>query len=79
MAAKVCADCNKTKGLVGCGHFEQWPENLSKPHNWTDNYDQSLKITCKECGLETTIPDFAAGKISGFNCPRYKIQRPTQR
>lgn len=75
MAAKVCIDCSK-KGFVGCEHWAHWPENLSRPHNWTDKYDSSMKIHCKECGIETTIPQLAAGAIDGFNCPRYKIQRP---
>jgi len=66
MAAKVCAECNKTKGLVGCHHWEQWPENIDKPHNWTEKIDLTMKVMRKECGLETTVSDLAS------NCPRYK-------
>lgn len=76
MAAKVCRDCNSKTGAVGCDHWEKWPENIDKPHNWTNQIDQSLKIHCKECGLETTVTDLATGKTNSFNCPRYKIQRP---
>jgi len=76
MAAKVCAECNKTKGVVGCNHWELWPENLSKPHNWKSKVGLDKKTHCLECGLETTIPELATGKTNGFDCPRYKIQKP---
>jgi DNA-directed RNA polymerase subunit RPC12/RpoP len=76
MAARVCAECNKATGAVGCSHWERWPENLNRLHNWTEKIDRTMKVKCKECGLETTVVDLATGKTDSFNCPRYKIQRP---
>lgn len=74
--AKVCADCNKKNGLVGCDHWEQWPDNIERQHNWTSEVGPDQKIHCQECGLETTVLDLAAGKVDDLNCPRYKLQRP---
>ena len=76
MAAKVCKECNSKTGAVGCNHWQHWPENIERPHNWTNKVRLDKKIRCLECGLETTIPDLATGKVSGFNCPEYKIQKP---
>jgi hypothetical protein len=76
MAAKVCKECNSKNGAVGCDHWEQWPENLDRPYIWTGQISENQMIRCLECGLETTIADISTGKISAFNCPEYKIQKP---
>lgn len=79
MAAKVCKACNSRDGRIGCEHWEQWPDNISRPHNWTDTFDLELKVKCQECGLVATIPDLANGITNSFGCPRYKIQRPAEK
>lgn len=79
MTAKVCRECNSKRGAVGCEHWELWPDNINKPHNWTSQIDASMKTHCKECGLETTVADLARGKTDNFNCPRYKIQHPLKK
>jgi hypothetical protein len=76
MAARVCKDCNSKLGVVGCGHWENWPENIDQPHDWTDQIDVTMKVTCRACGLVTTLPDLAQGKTESFRCPKYILVRP---
>jgi hypothetical protein len=75
VTAKVCHDCNAKNGAVGCDHWEQWPDNLNKAHNWKSGVGLDKKTHCLECGLEATIPQLASGQVSSLNCPRYKVQR----
>lgn len=76
---RVCPDCRRTKGVLECEHWELWPVNIERAHNWTEKYDRAMKVSCKECGQEATLPGLASGAVDSFNCPRYKIQRPLRK
>lgn len=74
MQAKVCSDCEKN-GFTGCVHWEQWPDNIYKPHDFgAGRHFTQEDITCLACGFGAAIPLLLSGKLSFWDCPNYQVQ-----